>query len=96
MRCGIKKPNINYIRRFGCVAYLLNKEGQRKKFEPKAIKGIFVDYATNNTYRVYVPKIGKIKSNCNVKFDESRNGYELLSENNEESLMKDRNLVILR
>lgn len=44
---------------------------------------------------MYVPKIARIKSNCNVKFDESRNGYELLSENNEESLMKDRNLVIL-
>lgn len=28
-----RRPNVKYMRRFGCVAYLLNKETQRKKFE---------------------------------------------------------------
>ena len=36
-----RKPNVKYMRRFGCVAYLLNKGGLKNKFEPKTIKGIF-------------------------------------------------------
>jgi len=43
-------------------------------------KGIFVGYAANNTYRVYIPRTRKIKTDCDVKFDESINGYELLRE----------------
>lgn len=75
-----RRPNIKYMRRFGCMAYLLDKEGRRKKFDSKMIKGIFVGYATNNTYRVYIPETGRIKTDCDVKFDESRNGYELISD----------------
>jgi len=62
---------VGYLRRFGCIAYLLNKEERRKKFDTKVTKGIFVGYATNNTYRVYVPETGKIKADCDVKFDET-------------------------
>ena len=34
--------------------YMLEKKGGRKKFDLKVIKGIFVTYATNNTYRRYI------------------------------------------
>lgn len=44
-----KKPNIKYLRRFGCTAYLLDKEGGGKKFYAKTIKGIFVGYGANKT-----------------------------------------------
>lgn len=67
------------MRRFGCVAYLLDKKKQRKKFDSKITKGIFVEYATNNTYRIYIPETGKIKADCDVKFDENRSVFELLS-----------------
>jgi len=33
---------------------MLEKKGGRKKFDLKVIKGIFVTYATNNTYRRYI------------------------------------------
>ncbi|KAG5308157.1 POLX protein, partial [Pseudoatta argentina] len=38
-----RRPNVKYMRRFGCVAYLLNKDTRRKKFDPRVIKGIFLD-----------------------------------------------------
>ncbi|KZC07884.1 Copia protein [Dufourea novaeangliae] len=47
-----RRPNIKYMKRFGCIAYILNKERLRNKFEPKTLKGIFLGYADNNTYRV--------------------------------------------
>ena len=57
-----RRPNIAHMRRFGCIAYLLNKEGSKKKFAPKTTKGIFVGYEMNNTYRVYIPETGKIRN----------------------------------
>jgi len=46
-----KKLNVGYLRRFGWVAYLY-KEERRRKFDTKITKGIFVGYATNNTYQI--------------------------------------------
>lgn len=37
-----RRPNIKYMRKFGCMAYLLDKEERRNKFDSKIIKGIFV------------------------------------------------------
>ena len=73
-----RRPNITYMKRFGCAAYVLNKEVPKGKFEPKTLKGIFVGYAPNNTYRVYIPETGKIKNDCDVKFDENEKGVDLL------------------
>lgn len=73
-----RKPNVKHMKRFGYLAYLMNKRERRIKFDSKIIKGILVGYATNNTYRVYIPETGKIKTDCDVKFDESKKGCELL------------------
>lgn len=89
-----KKPNIRYLRRFGCTAYLLQK-GPRKKFESKTIKGIFLGYAENNTYRVYIPETDKVKSDCDVQFDENKNGSELLSNEYIEKHGDEEQLVII-
>lgn len=59
------------------------------------IKGIFVGYATNNTYRVYIPETGRIKTDCDVKFDESRNGYELISDETNLDQKIDDKLIIM-
>lgn len=90
-----RKPNIKYMKRFGCTAYMPNKDGSRKKFEPKTTRGIFVGYAANNTYRIYIPQKGKIQSDCEVKFDESRNGIELLYNEEREECKSEVDLVIV-
>ena len=63
-------PNVQHLRRFGCVAYVLNKGGIRKKFETKIKKGIFVGYSENKTYRVYTLETKSIVCDCNVRFNE--------------------------
>ena len=66
------------MRRFGCTAYLLKKGGNKKKFDIKTIKGIFMGYNENNTYRIYIPEAKNIKCGCDVRFDEEKNGLDLL------------------
>ena len=66
------------MKRFGCTAYLLKKGGNRKKFNIKTIKGIFMGYNENNTHRLYVPETRNIKCDCDVKSDEEKNGSDLL------------------
>ncbi|KOX67441.1 Copia protein [Melipona quadrifasciata] len=56
-----KQPNIKHMRRFGCAAYLLKKRENKKKFDIKTIKGIFMGYNENNTYRIYIPETENIK-----------------------------------
>ncbi|CAK9796271.1 Copia protein [Anthophora plagiata] len=91
-----RRTNIRYMKIFGCIAYLLNKHKTREKFELKTIEGIFVGYVSNNTYRIYIPETGKIRCDCDIKFNENRNGVEILSnKENKESPMK-KELIIIR
>jgi len=90
-----RKPNVKHLKRFGCVAYMMIKEERRKKFDSKVVKGIFVGYAANNTYRVYIPKTRKIKTDCDIKFDESINGCELLREEKRQEHTVDNRLTII-
>jgi len=92
---NVRRPNIKYMIRFGCMAYLLDKGERRRKFDSKTIKGIFVGYTTNNTYRVYIPETEKIKTDCDVKFDESKNGYELIrNKTNEDRIIDDKLIIV--
>ncbi|KOX79108.1 Copia protein [Melipona quadrifasciata] len=72
-----KIPNIQHMRKFRCVAYILNKGRVKRKFESKTVKGIFMGYNDNKTYRVYIPGTGSIKCDCDVKFDEDKSGWDL-------------------
>ena len=57
---------------FGCTCYSKVPDGQRKKWDPKAKKVIFVGYSsTPNNYRVYDPAAERIFVTTNVKFNES-------------------------
>ncbi|XP_014473496.1 PREDICTED: protein Aatf-like [Dinoponera quadriceps] len=89
-----RKPNVKYLRRFWYVAYLLDKEGKRKKFDSKTTKGIFVGYAANHTYRIFVPTTGRIKTDWDVKFDECRRGYGILNEEEKGNQMNCEKLII--
>ncbi|KOX67450.1 Copia protein, partial [Melipona quadrifasciata] len=76
--CFNKVPNIQHMRRFGCAAYVLNKGKVEIKFESITVKRIFIGYNGNKTYRVYIPERESTKCDCHVKFDEERNGRDLL------------------
>lgn len=90
-----RKPNIGYMKRFGCMAFVLNKAYSKNKFGPKTSKGISIGYSENNTYRVYVPETGKVRNDNDVKFDESRNGIEILNGKKETEYKKNEELLIV-
>ena len=50
-------PNVQHMRRFECMAYVLSKGRTRKKFESKTKRGIFVGYNENKTCYIYIQKI---------------------------------------
>ena len=63
------KPDISYLRSFGCKVLFLNKTPNKGKFEPRAIDGILVGYDdTSKGYRIWVPKDRKIIVARDVKF----------------------------
>jgi transposase InsO family protein len=68
-----KKPDINHLRIFGCVAYCHILAEKRTKLDPIAEKGILVGYSeTSKAYRIYIPTIKKIVLRRDVKFEEER------------------------
>lgn len=90
-----RKPNIKYMKRFGCVAYVLIKEGERRKFHAKTNKEIFIGYGYNNTYKVYIPKRNRIQCACDVNFDKKRNGGKLLKGKKKEQQATRSDLVFI-
>ncbi|OAD62638.1 Copia protein, partial [Eufriesea mexicana] len=86
-----KAPNIQHMRRFGCTAYVPKKEPIKRKFESKTIKGIFMGYNSNGTYRVHVAETGNIKNDCDAKFDEEKNGSDLLRDKEDKNNNDDTN-----
>lgn len=53
-------------------------------------------YSTNNMYRVYIPETGKIRNDCDVKFDENKMGNELLNEHDNQTVDRNMELIIVR
>lgn len=48
------KPNLKYLRVFGCVCYILNDRDHLSKLDQKDNKGLFLGYAPNSrAYRVF-------------------------------------------
>ncbi|KAK1648620.1 hypothetical protein QYE76_066425 [Lolium multiflorum] len=71
------KPNVMYIRVFGCKCLVKNNKGNLGKFETRTIEGTFVGYAENShTYRYYNKSIGAIEVSCDVVFLED-NGSQV-------------------
>lgn len=66
------KPNVKYLRVFGCIAYALSFDGDRKKLDKKAQKYRFVGYSLNSKgYRLFDDQTKKIVVRRDVVFDES-------------------------
>ncbi|MCO5553185.1 hypothetical protein L7F22_006706 [Adiantum nelumboides] len=64
-----KKPLVNYLRVFGCLAYAHIPQQLRGKLDDKAVKCIFVGYNSGSKgYRLYNPTIKKIFESRDVIF----------------------------
>ncbi|KAK1642659.1 hypothetical protein QYE76_060464 [Lolium multiflorum] len=71
------KPNVMYIRVFGCKCLVKNNKGKLGKFENRTIEGIFVGYAENShAYRYYNRSTRTIEVSCDVVFLED-NGSQV-------------------
>ncbi|GFS84219.1 retrovirus-related Pol polyprotein from transposon TNT 1-94 [Trichonephila clavipes] len=65
------KPKLNYLKKFGCVAYFHVPKVLRNKFEVPGRRGIMLGYARERRgYRIYDIKNQKVIEKRSVKFNE--------------------------
>jgi transposase InsO family protein len=71
-----KKPSVNHLRAFGCIAYAHIPEKQRNKLQPKALRCIMLGYSqTSKAYRLWNPATRKAFSCRDVIFHEDELAY---------------------
>ncbi|GFU50199.1 retrovirus-related Pol polyprotein from transposon TNT 1-94 [Trichonephila clavipes] len=69
------KPKLNYLKKFGCVAYFHVPKVLRNKFEVPGRRGIMLGYARERRgYRIYDIKNQKVIEERSVKFKEYLKG----------------------
>ncbi|GBN26868.1 Retrovirus-related Pol polyprotein from transposon TNT 1-94, partial [Araneus ventricosus] len=74
-----KKPKLNYLKKFGCVAYIHVPKVMRNKFDIPGRRGIMLGYARDRRgYRIYDIKNRKIIEERSIKFNESLKGSTYL------------------
>ena len=68
-----RKPKVDYFKVFGCLAYAHIPRDERKKFDAKAMKCIFMGYGeTTKAYRLYNLNTQRVLYSRDVTFDESK------------------------
>src|SRR5579871_3836214 len=67
-----KKPSLNHLRTFGCIAYTHIPKEKRHKLDWKTTKYIFLGYSGTNQYRLWDLEKKDIIIAKDIKFDESR------------------------
>ncbi|WZZ36046.1 hypothetical protein YC2023_019447 [Brassica napus] len=71
------KPQIDHLRVFGCVCYVLIPGEQRNKLEAKSAKGMFIGYThAQKGYKCYIPESRRVMVSRDVKFVESKGYYD--------------------
>jgi len=71
------RPNWSRVYAYGCRAYPLQRsrekgeERRAYKVSPRAHIGYLVGYRASNIYRVWIPKLERVITTRNVRFDES-------------------------
>ena len=66
-----KKPNVSNFKVFGCTAYMHISREQRRKWDVKSVKCIFIGYSINSKgYRLWDPKAKRIHMSRDVIFFE--------------------------
>ena len=83
-----RKPNIAYLRPFGCKCFIHNNgKDNLGKFDARSDEGIFLGYSLNSkAYRVLNKRTSMVEESIHVVFDESDNG--ILSEGFKELNLK--------
>jgi len=72
-----KKPNVNHVRVFGCVAYALKPGVYRTKMDVKSEKMRFIGYSLNaKGYRLYDEKRNQVVVRRDVIFNEADFGAQ--------------------
>ena len=67
-----RKPNVNYFKVFGCVAYAHIKDDKRRKLDAKVEKMRFVGYSLKSKgYRLYDESKRKVSVRRDVEFNEN-------------------------
>ncbi|GFV09984.1 retrovirus-related Pol polyprotein from transposon TNT 1-94 [Trichonephila clavipes] len=75
------KPKLNYLKKFGCVAYFHVPKVLRNKFEVPGRSGVMLGYARERRgYRIYDIKNQKVIEERSVKFNEYLKGSNYLGE----------------
>ena len=77
------KPNLEKLRVFGCKAYALIPNKNRKKLDPKSRKAVMLGYVPNG-YRLWDVEQRKIIYSRDVKFDENCFPFKTEFKNKEE------------
>ncbi|GLT33022.1 hypothetical protein SLA2020_076450 [Shorea laevis] len=68
-----KKPNLNYLKVWGCLAFYKVPDPQRTKLGPRGIKSVFVGYAINSkAYRLLDLESNAIVESIHVEFFECK------------------------
>lgn len=65
------KPNVNYLRVFGCIAFALIPSHKHQKLNDKLEKCIFVEYCSvSKVYKLYNPSTCKVIVSRDMVFHE--------------------------
>lgn len=84
------------MKRFSGINYGFNREGLIHKFEPKSYKGILLGYASNNTYRIYLPERDyQVRNERVVEFNETMNKAQLLKNEDKKKYKRNDELKII-
>lgn len=69
-----KHADLRHLRVIGCMAYAHYYDGERRKLDEKAWRGILIGYDEHNPacYKILDPKTGRIKKTAQVTFNERR------------------------
>lgn len=71
------KPDVKYLRSFGCTAYAHTPKDERKKFDSNARKCVFLGYGTETKgYRLYDCERQRVIFSRDVNFNGSEVGIE--------------------
>ena len=84
-----RKPNLSYLRVWGCVAFYKALNSRRSKLGPRGIKSIFVGYVENSkAYRLLNLDSNTIVESRDVEFIENKfyNNYSMSGKENDQTL----------